>query len=84
MGSAAGAVLLGTPDSIAQPRLGADPRLERLIFATSALITELSLDLLDLSRLDEDRLKPVIRSVEPGSVARRAIVLELPATPEES
>jgi signal transduction histidine kinase len=32
------------PDSIAQPRLGADPRLERLIFATSALITELSLD----------------------------------------
>jgi signal transduction histidine kinase len=32
------------PDSIAQPRLGADPRLERLIYATSALITELSLD----------------------------------------
>jgi signal transduction histidine kinase len=32
------------PDSIAQPRLGADPRLERLIDATSALITELSLD----------------------------------------
>jgi two-component system, NarL family, sensor histidine kinase DevS len=32
------------PDSIVQPRLGADPRLERLIYATSALITELSLD----------------------------------------
>jgi signal transduction histidine kinase len=31
-------------DSMVQPRLGADPRLERLIFATSALITELSLD----------------------------------------
>jgi signal transduction histidine kinase len=32
------------PDSLAQPRLGADPRLERLVYATSALITELSLD----------------------------------------
>jgi signal transduction histidine kinase len=36
-------------------------------------------DLLDLSRLDEDRLKPVIRSVEAGSVARRAIVRMTPA-----
>ncbi|HKT60225.1 MAG TPA: GAF domain-containing sensor histidine kinase [Gemmatimonadales bacterium] len=36
-------------------------------------------DLLDLSRLDEDRLKPVIRSVEPSSVARRAIVRVTPA-----
>jgi signal transduction histidine kinase len=30
-------------------------------------------DLLDLSRLDEDRLKPVIRAVEPGAIARRAV-----------
>jgi signal transduction histidine kinase len=30
-------------------------------------------DLLDLSRLDEDRLKPVIRSVAPVSVARKAL-----------
>jgi signal transduction histidine kinase len=29
-------------------------------------------DLLDLSRLDEDRLKPVIRAVEPGAIVRRA------------
>jgi signal transduction histidine kinase len=29
-------------------------------------------DLLDLSRLDEDRLRPVMRSVDPGSVVRRA------------
>jgi two-component system, NarL family, sensor histidine kinase DevS len=36
-------------------------------------------DLLDLSRLDEDRLKPVIRSIEPGSVARRAILRVTPA-----
>jgi signal transduction histidine kinase len=30
-------------------------------------------DLLDLSRLDEDRLKPVIRAVDPGSVANKAL-----------
>jgi signal transduction histidine kinase len=36
-------------------------------------------DLLDLSRLDEDRLKPVIRPIEPGSVAHRAIVRVTPA-----
>jgi len=36
-------------------------------------------DLLDLSRLDEDRLKPVIRSVEPASVARRALGRVTPA-----
>src|SRR5690242_12635137 len=36
-------------------------------------------DLLDLSRLDEDRLKPVIRSVEPGNIARRAVHRVTPA-----
>jgi len=36
-------------------------------------------DLLDLSRLDEDRLKPVIRSVEPAAVTRRAIGRVTPA-----
>ena len=30
-------------------------------------------DLLDLSRLDEDRLKPHIQAVEPGATARRAV-----------
>jgi len=51
-------------------------------------------DLLDLSRLDEDRLKPIIRAVEPISIASRAIrrvtpsaelkhvTLELVSTPE--
>jgi len=34
---------------------------------------ELINDLLDLSRLDEDRLRPVIRAVEPGAIARRAV-----------
>jgi signal transduction histidine kinase len=36
-------------------------------------------DLLDLSRLDEDRLRMVIRHVEPGSVVRRAISRVTPA-----
>jgi signal transduction histidine kinase len=36
-------------------------------------------DLLDLSRLDEDRLKPVIRIVEPLSMANRAMGLVTPA-----
>ena len=36
-------------------------------------------DLLDLSRLDEDRLKPVIRLIEPGSVAKRAVGRMTPA-----
>ena len=35
-------------------------------------------DLLDLSRLDEDRLKPVIRAVEPGAIARRALTRVTP------
>jgi two-component system, NarL family, sensor histidine kinase DevS len=36
-------------------------------------------DLLDLSRLDEDRLKPVIRMVEPSAMAKRAMIRETPA-----
>jgi signal transduction histidine kinase len=36
-------------------------------------------DLLDLSRLDEDRLKPVIRAVDPAAVARRAVGRVTPA-----
>ena len=36
-------------------------------------------DLLDLSRLDEDRLKPVLRAVEPASLAKRAAGRLMPA-----
>ncbi|HXE57691.1 MAG TPA: GAF domain-containing sensor histidine kinase [Gemmatimonadales bacterium] len=36
-------------------------------------------DLLDLSRLDEDRLRPVIRAVEPAGVVRRALGRVTPA-----
>ena len=36
-------------------------------------------DLLDLSRLDEDRLKPIIRAVEPVAMARHAVDRVTPA-----
>jgi signal transduction histidine kinase len=36
-------------------------------------------DLLDLSRLDEDRLQPVIRAVEPGAMVQRAMSRMTPA-----
>ena len=39
-------------------------------------------DLLDLSRLDEDRLKPVMRDVECGSVVRGAVQRITPAAAE--
>jgi signal transduction histidine kinase len=36
-------------------------------------------DLLDLSRLDEDRLRPVIRAVDPGAIVQRAISRMMPS-----
>ena len=41
-------------------------------------------DLLDLSRLDEDRLRPVIREVDPSSVTRRAMGRVTPAAQARS
>ncbi len=41
-------------------------------------------DLLDLSRLDEDRLKPVIRAVGPLSIATRAMDRVIPAADAKS
>ncbi len=40
-------------------------------------------DLLDLSRLDEDRLKPIIRVVEPASMATRAMGRVTPAAQQK-
>ena len=39
-------------------------------------------DLLDLSRLDEDRLRPVLRDIECGSVVRGAVQRMIPAAAE--
>ncbi len=36
-------------------------------------------DLLDLSRLDEERLRPVLRAVDPAAVVRRAVGRVMPA-----
>jgi signal transduction histidine kinase len=41
-------------------------------------------DLLDLSRLDEDRLRPAIREVDPSSVTRRAMGRVTPAAQARS
>jgi signal transduction histidine kinase len=40
-------------------------------------------DLLDLSRLDEDRLKPIIRAVEPISIASRSLRRVTPAAEQK-
>jgi signal transduction histidine kinase len=49
------------------------------VLDSAQLAVALINDLLDLSRLDEDRLKPVIRPTEPGSMARRALGRVTPA-----
>ena len=45
----------------------------------SRIAAGLDLSLSQLMRLDEDRLKPVLRLIEPGSVAKRAIGRMTPA-----
>jgi signal transduction histidine kinase len=49
------------------------PRAAFEVLDSAQYATALINDLLDLSRLDEDRLKPVIRSVAPVSMARHAV-----------
>jgi signal transduction histidine kinase len=55
------------------------PRAAFQVLESAQYAVALINDLLDLSRLDEDRLKPVIRVVEPLSMANRAIALVTPA-----
>ena len=55
------------------------PRAAFEVLDSAQQAVELINDLLDLSRLDEDRLRPVIRSTEPTAMARRAIIRLTPA-----
>jgi signal transduction histidine kinase len=55
------------------------PRAALEVLDSAQYAVTLISDLLDLSRLDEDRLKPVIRAVEPLSIANRAIAHVTPA-----
>jgi signal transduction histidine kinase len=55
------------------------PRAAFEVFDSAQQAVGLINDLLDLSRLDEDRLKPVIRATEPSSMARRAMARVTPA-----
>lgn len=55
------------------------PRAAFEVLDSAEQAIELINDLLDLSRLDEDQLRLVIRPIEPGSVVRRAISRMTPA-----
>jgi signal transduction histidine kinase len=52
---------------------GTVPRAAYEVFDSAEQAVGLINDLLDLSRLDEDRLRPVTRQVDPGAVIHRAI-----------
>jgi signal transduction histidine kinase len=58
------------------------PRAAFEILDSAEQAVALSNDLLDLSRLDEDRLQPVFRSVDCGAVLRGAIQRVTPASQE--
>ena len=55
------------------------PRAAYEVFDSAEQAVGLINDLLDLSRLDEDRLRPVTRQVDPGGVINRAIRRVTPA-----
>ena len=55
------------------------PRAAFEVLDSAEQAIELINDLLDLSRLDEDRLKPAMRAVEPAGVVRRSIGRVTPA-----
>jgi signal transduction histidine kinase len=55
------------------------PRAAYEVLDSAGQAVSLINDLLDLSRLDEDRLKPVIRAVDPATLVRRAAARVLPA-----
>ena len=55
------------------------PRAAFEVLESAQTAIELINDLLDLSRLDENRLKPIIRAVEPSSMARRTMSRVTPA-----
>ena len=56
---------------------GSVPRAAFEVLDSAEQAISLINDLLDLSRLDEDRLKPVIREVDCGGVVRQALSLSL-------
>lgn len=58
------------------------PRAAYEILDSAEQAVALISDLLDLSRLDEDRLKPVLRDIECGSVVRGAVQRITPAAEE--
>lgn len=59
------------------------PRAAHEVLDSASQAVALISDLLDLSRLDEDRLKPVIKEVDCSTVLRRSLQRVLPAATEK-
>ncbi len=55
------------------------PRAAFEVLDSAGQAVDLINDLLDLSRLDEDRLRPNLQAVDPAAVARRAMSHATPA-----
>ncbi len=60
------------------------PRAAFEVLDSAGQAVDLINDLLDLSRLDEDRLRPNLQAVDPAAVARRAISHATPAAAQRS
>ena len=60
------------------------PRAAFEILDSAGQAVDLINDLLDLSRLDEDRLRPNLQAVDPAAVARRAISHATPAATQRN
>lgn len=60
------------------------PRAAFEVLDSAGQAVELINDLLDLSRLDEDRLRPNLQAVDPSAVARRAISHATPAAAQRN
>lgn len=70
----------GWAEMLVRKKAPADiPRAAYEVLDSAEQAVALISDLLDLSRLDENRLRPVFASVEPGQVARKALGRVTPA-----
>lgn len=74
------AAVLGWAEMLVRKKEGVTvPRAAYEVLESAETAVGLINDLLDLSRLDEDRLRPVITSVDCGVVVRRAVTRVTPA-----
>lgn len=73
------AAVYGWSEMLVRRKNPADvPPAAREVLEAAEQAVGLITDLLDLSRLDEDRLRPDIRTVDPGAIVKRAVARVLP------